>query len=152
MIYATINISFRTFCELFQVDPTDPNWLHRSRGFDPRKPTIFTVHGYAGGDDANSYVVMRDALNLNGQYNVFVFDYAPVSRPPCYVQLIQSVDYVAACIANQINQLVAAGMPCQGVTCLGHSIGTHLCGHMSKRLTFRLYKIVGKCLEHDSFW
>lgn len=133
----------------FQVDTTDSHWLHRSRAFDPRKPTIFTVHGYAGGDNSNSYVMLRDAFALNGQYNVFVFDYGPVSRPPCYVQMVHNVNYVSFCASNYINQLVSAGLPCGGLTCVGHSIGAHVCGHLTKRLPFRLHKIVGKNLTNS---
>lgn len=132
------------------MDTLDGNWLSKSKAWDRLKPNIFTVHGYAGGDNSNSYVLVRDAFIRNGQFNLFVVDYGPVSRPPCYVAMVNNVEYVCYCIASYINQLQLAGLQADSITLIGHSIGAHISGHLTKQLHFRVKKIIGKLQELNS--
>lgn len=79
----------------------------------------------------------------NGNYNLFQLDYGPVSRPPCYVSLVQNIDYVSRCLADTMNAFQASGMTSESITCVGHSMGAHVCGLLEKKLNFRLPKIIG---------
>lgn len=105
---------------------------------------MFFVHGYAAGDYVPPTLLMRDAFNRNGEYNFFMLEYGAVSRAPCYVALVQNIKYVARCLATYLNNFVRTGMPTVGMTCMGHSMGAHVCGLLQRYLSFRLPKIIGK--------
>lgn len=128
----------------FQVNTHDPKWLNRTKVWDRLKSNHFVVHGYAGGDNSIPIGLVRDAYLRNGQFNLFLVDYGPVGRPPCYVAMVNNVNYVSYCIASYINQLQRKGMSTDSITLIGHSIGAHICGHLTKRLHFRVRKIIGK--------
>lgn len=89
------------------------------------KENILFIHGYAGGDMAAPTLLMRDAFIQNGQYNFFMVDYGPVSRAPCYVSLVQNIQYVSKCVASYLKDFFDSGMPKKSITCIGHSMGAH---------------------------
>lgn len=60
----------------------EADWLQIS-AWNRSKENIILVHGYAGGDDVLPMVVLRDAYLMQGDYNVFVVDWSPLSLPPC---------------------------------------------------------------------
>lgn len=87
--------------------------------------------------------MVRDAFLMNGQYNLFIFDYGFVSRAPCYVSLVQNIKYVSFCVASYLNRFHESGMLSKSITCIGHSMGAHVCGLLKHHLNFRLKKIIG---------
>lgn len=120
------------------------DWLRTSNIWNPQKENIIFVHGYAGGDFAPPTLVMRDAFIRSDQYNFFMLEYGAVSRAPCYIQLVQNVKYVSRCIALNLRSLIKSGMQAKSLTCIGHSMGAHICGLIRRYLGFRLPKIIGK--------
>lgn len=101
------------------------------------------LHGYAGGDNSPPNFVLQEAFEQSDRFNAFIVDYGPVSRAPCFVQVVHNINYVSYCIASVINAFERAGMPAKSILCLGHSIGAHVCGRMKNTLKFRLKKIIG---------
>lgn len=79
----------------------------------------------------------------HGNYNVFVADWGPLAQPPCYVAAVHNLRPVARCFAKLFTFLRDSGLRVEKTTCVGHSLGAHVCGLMANYLTFRLEKIIG---------
>lgn len=127
-----------------QIDPLNEHWLHQSIHWSEKKENILFIHGYAAGDNSPPTLLMRDAFIQNGQYNFFMVDYGPVSRAPCYVSLVQNIQYVSNCVASYLKAFFNSGMPKKSITCIGHSMGAHGCGLLKRYLGFRINKIIGE--------
>lgn len=56
-----------------------------------------------------------------------------------------SLKPVARCVAQYFTFLRYSGLPETKTTCVGHSLGAHLCGLLSNYLDFRIERIIGKC-------
>ncbi|XP_044755241.1 phospholipase A1 VesT1.02-like [Coccinella septempunctata] len=126
--------------EIFDYSQHD--WLRQS-GWDPDKENIILVHGYAGGDDTLPMVVLRDAYIRNGSYNVWFVDWGVLCQPPCYRAGVHNTKAVAMCIGHLFTQLRKDGLDTDKVTCVGHSLGAHVCGQIFKFVVFRVHRIVG---------
>ncbi|CAH1738486.1 unnamed protein product [Aphis gossypii] len=126
-----------------QIEFTSPAWLHSS-GWDRSLHTVLIVHGYGG--TAQDYLpgaVLRDAYLNNGKYNVFMVDWSKLSMIPCYTAAVHNLKPVAKCMAVMLTHLRAAGLDMDQLTCVGHSLGAHLCGIMANYLPFRMHRIIG---------
>lgn len=66
-----------------------------------------------------------------------------MAKPPCYVAAVHNLRPVANCVAQSLSFLRNSGLRIDRTTCVGHSLGAHLCGNLSKFLNFRLEKIIG---------
>uniref|UniRef100_A0A2A4IV85 Lipase domain-containing protein n=1 Tax=Heliothis virescens TaxID=7102 RepID=A0A2A4IV85_HELVI len=124
------------------VDLSSQDWLRQS-GWDPAHENVLLIHGYAGGDDTLPIVVLRDAYLRRGGYNVFMLDWGTLCQPPCYVAAVHNLRPVARCVAEALGALRRAGLRTDNLTCVGHSLGAHLCGIIANYLTFRLNRIIG---------
>ncbi|CAH1995320.1 unnamed protein product [Acanthoscelides obtectus] len=124
------------------VDYLQTDWLRQSI-WDSTKEDILLIHGYAGGDDALPMVVLRDAYSKNSSYNVWVVDWGNLSPPPCYRAAVNNMKAVARCTGDLITSLRAAGLPTEKLTCVGHSLGAHICGLISESVVFRMHRVVG---------
>ncbi|GBO98573.1 hypothetical protein EVAR_142_1 [Eumeta japonica] len=125
-----------------QVDLHSEDWLRHS-GWDVEHETVLLVHGYAGGDDTLPITVLRDAYIRHGSYNVIMLDWGALCQPPCYVAAVHNLRPVARCAADALATLRRAGLRPDRLTCVGHSLGAHLCGIIANYLTFRLNRIIG---------
>ncbi|XP_015114960.1 phospholipase A1 member A [Diachasma alloeum] len=117
------------------------DWLQMD--YQPTLENVILVHGYAGGDDTLPMSVLRDAYLKNGSYNVFLVDWGALSAAPCYPAAIANLRPVARCLAQTLTTLRKMGLPILRTTCVGHSLGAHLCGMMANFLFFRMHKIIG---------
>lgn len=127
-----------------QIDPANSKWLENSTHWSKAKENIVLVHGYAGGDNSPPTLLLRDAFVQNGHYNLFMIDYGAVSRAPCYVSLVQNIKYVSNCLASYLRAFLNSGMQKKTITCIGHSMGAHVCGMLRRYLGFRIRKIIGE--------
>ncbi|XP_013177338.1 PREDICTED: pancreatic triacylglycerol lipase-like [Papilio xuthus] len=124
------------------VDLFSEDWLRQS-GWEPSHETILLIHGYAGGDDTLPIVVLRDAYLRRGGYNVLMVDWGALCQPPCYVAAVHNLRPAARCVAQALGALRQAGLRPDRLTCVGHSLGAHMCGILANYLTFRLNRIIG---------
>ncbi|XP_048480357.1 phospholipase A1 [Plutella xylostella] len=124
------------------VDLYSEDWL-RTSSWEPAHESILLIHGYAGGDDTLPIVVLRDAYLRRGGYNVFMLDWGALAQPPCYVAAVHNLRPVARCAAEALGSLRRAGLRPDRLTCVGHSLGAHMCGIIANYLTFRLNRIIG---------
>ncbi|XP_055857650.1 phospholipase A1-like [Episyrphus balteatus] len=125
-----------------QLDIKEGDWL-RNNEWDPQKENIILIHGYAGGDNTLPMSVLRDAYLRHGSYNLFVADWGALALPPCYVAAVHNLKTVARCLAESFTFLRNSGMKVDRTTCVGHSLGAHICGLMANYLNFRVERIIG---------
>ncbi|VVC36078.1 Lipase/vitellogenin,Alpha/Beta hydrolase fold [Cinara cedri] len=126
-----------------RIEFTSPNWLHSS-GWDHSLPTVLIVHGYGGIEqDYLPGNVLKDAYLNDGKYNVFAVDWSRLSAIPCYAAAVHNTKPVAKCVANALTHLRTAGLNADKLTCVGHSLGAHLCGITANYLPFRMHRIIG---------
>ncbi|XP_067009690.2 phospholipase A1 VesT1.02 [Anabrus simplex] len=118
------------------------DWLRLS-GWDPNHDNVFIIHGYAGGDHQLPVAVLREAYLKNGSYNVFTVDWGTLARAPCYPAAVHNMRTVARCMAGVLTFLRDSGLPVHRTTCVGHSLGAHICGLLAGYLNFRLHRIIG---------
>ncbi|KAJ8917671.1 hypothetical protein NQ315_005118, partial [Exocentrus adspersus] len=123
------------------VDFSQSDWLRQSV-WDSTKEDIFLIHGYAGGDDMLPMVMLRDAYITNGSYNVWIVDWGNLCPPPCYRAAVNNMRAVARCTGDLLTSLRLAGLQTERVTCVGHSLGAHVCGLIARFVTFRVHRIV----------
>ncbi|KAK0160642.1 hypothetical protein PV328_008029 [Microctonus aethiopoides] len=124
-----------------KLDDGQSDWLQLH--YDPTKENVMLIHGYAGGDDTLPMAVLRDAYLKNGSYNVFFVDWGKLSGAPCYPAAVANLRPVARCLAQSLTNLRLQGMSIAKTTCVGHSLGAHLCGIISNYLLFRMHRIIG---------
>lgn len=68
----------------------------------------------------------------------------PVARFPCYLSALSNMRLVSQCIAQLYAHMMEMGGHARKTTCIGHSLGAHVCGMISNYLDLKQYKIVGK--------
>ncbi|XP_015595731.1 phospholipase A1 member A-like [Cephus cinctus] len=125
-----------------KLDVHESDWLRHAE-YDPRSENIILIHGYAGGDDTLPISVLRDAYIRNGSYNVFMVDWGALCAAPCYPAAVANLRPVAKCLAGTLTTLRNLGLSIPRTTCVGHSLGAHICGIMANYLLFRMNRIIG---------
>ncbi|XP_018372508.1 PREDICTED: phospholipase A1-like [Trachymyrmex cornetzi] len=124
------------------LDPLEQSdWLRRD--YEPTRDNVILIHGYAGGDDILPMTILRDTYLKNGNYNVFLVDWGALCARPCYPAAVANLRPVARCLAGTLTTLRNLGLPIARTTCVGHSLGAHICGIMANYLLFRIHRIIG---------
>ena len=86
--------------------------------------------------------VLRDAYLRNGSYNVFLVDWGALCAAPCYPAAVSNMRPVARCLAAILTNLRNNGLQMDRTSCVGHSLGAHICGLVANYLLFRMGKII----------
>lgn len=84
------------------------------------------------------------AYLMRKDYNIFTVDWEPLSKFPCYISALQNTRLVAQCAAKLYAYIMDLGGSAKKTTCVGHSLGAHICGMISNHLSIKQHKIVGK--------
>jgi len=78
-------------------------------------------------------------------------DWGALCQPPCYVAAVHNLRSVAHCLAESFTFLRNSGLGVKTTTCVGHSLGAHVCGLMSNYLSFRMERIIGRVINKFLF-
>lgn len=70
-------------------------------------------------------------------------DWGALCPAPCYMAAVHNLKPVARCLAQYFSYLRRSGMSVPKTTCVGHSLGAHLCGMLANYLDFRIERIIG---------
>lgn len=70
-------------------------------------------------------------------------DWGKLGQPPCYRAAVHNMRAVARCIGDLLMFLRSMGLKTDKMTCVGHSLGAHICGLISKYVLFRIHRIIG---------
>lgn len=80
-------------------------------------------------------------------YNIFTVDWEPLTRFPCYLSAISNTRLVGQCTAQLYSFIMYMGGQAKKTTCVGHSLGAHICGMVSNHLDAPQHRIVGKIMS-----
>ncbi|XP_059046457.1 lipase member H-A [Achroia grisella] len=115
----------------------------KEHGWKKTRKNVLIIHGFNGTYSKTPMTFIRDAYLSRKDYNVFMVDWSPLSRFPCYLSSLSNMKLTAQCTAQLYSQITQAGALAKMITCVGHSLGAHICGMISNHLTEKQYKIVG---------
>jgi triacylglycerol esterase/lipase EstA (alpha/beta hydrolase family) len=88
-------------------------------------------------------VITLAAYADRGDYNVFTVDWESLTKFPCYLSALSNTRLVAQCSAMLYSYLTHHGARATNIQCVGHSLGAHICGMMSRHLSAKMHKIIG---------
>ncbi|PSN33800.1 hypothetical protein C0J52_19495 [Blattella germanica] len=112
------------------IDIRNPNAL-RYAGWDPGKRNVIVIHGF-------NETERKTPISF-----ISKVDWEPLTKFPCYLSALSNTKLVAQCSAKLYSYLTEHGAPAKKITCVGHSLGAHICGMMSHHLTYKMHKIIG---------
>ncbi|XP_059470332.1 phospholipase A1-like [Neocloeon triangulifer] len=125
------------------IDTTDANWFSKNN-FDITKKTVLLIHGFATSDQIGSTPILKAAYLKTGEYNVISADFEILMQYPCYSEAIYNLKVLGKCTAHMLAFLErSTGVKYVDVTCVGHSLGAHVCGITTNYLATKLKKIIG---------
>ncbi|XP_055596651.1 phospholipase A1 member A-like [Uranotaenia lowii] len=111
-------------------------------GFKPHRETAIIIHGFNGTQTSRHIMYLKDAY-LSRKFNVIAVDWERISQYPCYLSSLSNTKLVAQCSAQLYSFLTFTGSRSKHITCVGHSLGAHICGMMTNHLTKPQHKIIG---------
>jgi Lipase len=96
-----------------------------------------------------SFCVMRFfaplAYIMTDKYNVINADWEVLARWPCYFQAVNNLKPVAKCTAHfLVNLEKILGVQYEKITCVGFSLGAHVCGLIQNYVADKMEKIIGE--------
>lgn len=112
-------------------------------GWEPDRKNVIIVHGFNGTESKTPMTILRNAYVSRGDYNVFTVDWKPLTQFPCYLSSLSNTRLVAKCTAQLYAYIMDLGGYAEKTTCVGHSLGAHICGMVSNHLDVKQHRIVG---------
>ncbi|XP_028167627.1 phospholipase A1 isoform X1 [Ostrinia nubilalis] len=112
-------------------------------GWKASRKNVLIIHGFNGTHSKSPMTLLRDAYLSRKDHNVFMVDWSPLTRFPCYLSALSNMKLTSQCTAQLYSSITLAGGLAKMTTCVGHSLGAHICGMISNHLTEKQYKIVG---------
>lgn len=132
-----IQISMQVFT---RSNPTTGEVITRSTvppSFNGFRQTIFFVHGWLGSKDNNWLHDMKDAALQQGDYNAIIVGWAGGSQQLWYPQSASDTRTVGTEIGLVAANVIANANSAQSrLYCVGHSLGSHVCGHAGMKTKF----------------
>uniref|UniRef100_A0A182JCK0 Uncharacterized protein n=2 Tax=Anopheles atroparvus TaxID=41427 RepID=A0A182JCK0_ANOAO len=123
------------------IDMNKPKTIYKA-GFKTNQQTAIIIHGFNGTQTSRHIMFLKDAY-LSRKFNVFAVDWEVLSQYPCYLSSLSNTKLVSQCTAQLYSFLTFAGCTSKQITCVGHSLGAHICGMMTNHLTKKQYRIIG---------
>jgi len=105
--------------------------------FNGNKQTIFVVHGWLGSQDNRWMQNIKDDLLQEGDYNAIVVGWEGSSQQIWYPQSASDTRTVGTEIGLVAANVIANGNSAKSrLYCVGHSLGSHVCGHAGQYTKF----------------
>ncbi|KAL5280436.1 hypothetical protein ACFFRR_004426 [Megaselia abdita] len=123
------------------INAKNPYSLYKA-GFNSYKETAFIIHGFNGTFRDKHMQFLKDAY-LFRNFNVIQVDWSAITQYPCYLSSLVNTKIVAQCTAQIYAMLTHHGNDREKITCVGHSLGAHICGMISNHITRKQHRIVG---------
>nr|CAI5842140.1 unnamed protein product [Callosobruchus analis] len=112
-------------------------------GYEPEKKNVIIIHGFNGTESRTPITLLRNTYLERGDYNIFTVDWERLTRFPCYLSALSNTRLVGMCTAHLYAYIMNHGGDAELTTCLGHSLGAHICGMASKHLSIKQHRIIG---------
>lgn len=104
--------------------------------FSPLQRTVFLIHGYQGSEGSLWMEGMKDAFLDREDINVVIVGWEGGADIINYLQAASNVRSVGAYTGLVIDNLVSSGGGSgTRMWCVGHSLGSHVCGHTGRSTT-----------------
>jgi hypothetical protein len=79
------------------------------------------------------------------KYNLINADWEELAKWPCYLQAVANLKPVAKCTAHfLVNMEKSFAVQYEKITCVGFSLGAHVCGLISNYVADKIEKIIGE--------
>jgi len=126
----------------------NPNTIPWS--FSSSKRTVFLVHGFIQGSFVTWINKMKDAYLDAYDYNVIIVGWFRGALELWYPQAASNTRVVGREIGNVARNLVEkGGTKASNIWCVGHSLGSHVCGHAGS--WYKIGRITGMDPAGPSF-
>lgn len=117
--------------------------------FNPNLPTKLIVHGFFNTASKFWVIDMKNAFLNNENMNIIAVDWSGGSGLP-YTQAASNTQIVGVEISILVKTLIRKfGMNANSFHCIGHSLGSHVCGYAGKRI--HLGRISGMVTSIETF-
>lgn len=104
--------------------------------FNPANPTRILVHGWNQNGGAAFNTQTRTRYLNRGNFNVIVVDWGAGAQTGNYVLASGRVGPAGNTVGDFVDFLnFQTGAPFSSISCIGFSLGAHVCGHTGKRVT-----------------
>ncbi|XP_047985583.1 endothelial lipase-like isoform X2 [Leguminivora glycinivorella] len=115
----------------------------KNSNFDPKKPTVFTAHGWLSDGHTELNKLLTKAFLEDADVNVIVLDWSGLSKLG-YITAKESVPKVGRMYGDFIYWLHQTFyMSLQNIHLVGHSLGAHLVGNAGRELKGAAQRITG---------
>lgn len=114
--------------------------------FSNEKRTVFITHGWmcSGGVDNCWLPQLKDTFLDKHDYNVIVISWKKAAGKVYYPEAASTTRVVGAMLATLMERLVTeAEVRWEDMWCVGHSLGSHVCGHAGMRTPEKIARITG---------
>ncbi|KAJ2950132.1 hypothetical protein O0L34_g11480 [Tuta absoluta] len=120
------------------------------KGFDRNNPTVLYMHGFIETAQQESVQVMVSAyLEARPDTNVILLDWSNMSHGSYLLNAARNTKKVGQAAAEQINNLIAAGLLQDKLHLIGHSLGSHVAGYTARELKNKYNKTVKRLTALD---
>jgi len=123
-----------------RTNPTTGQVITRNTippAFDGNKQAIFLVHGWLGSKDNRWLSNIKDDLLQQGDYNAIIVGWEGSSQQIWYPQSASDTRTVGTEIGLVAANVIANGDSARSrLYCVGHSLGSHVCGHAGLKTKF----------------
>ncbi|XP_048514753.1 lipase member H-A-like [Athalia rosae] len=103
-------------------------------------PTVKYIHGWNGNWTARDVVAVTREYILRGDHNVIIVDWGEVAGQ-FYPLAAAGTKEVGIEVAKGLDVLVKCGLRPESLHIVGHSLGSHVAGHVAKNAHSRLKRI-----------
>jgi pancreatic triacylglycerol lipase len=109
--------------------------------FDPSRKSVFIIHGFTDDSRIEHIQQAKNSLLANGDYNVFLVDWAPGAKSP-YLKASANARLVGAVCARFLFYLQEkGGLRFEDVHLIGHNLGAHVAGYVGDRTLGQIPRI-----------
>lgn len=107
--------------------------LIRHKKFQLHRNTAFYFHGWTGNSESEIISTISNAYVDRNDHNVVIVDWGHYSIGE-YLLTIPKSTKISKLVGQQLVNLFQSGLNVNKFHCLGHSVGAHMCGIMSREI------------------
>ncbi|ESO12284.1 hypothetical protein HELRODRAFT_158766 [Helobdella robusta] len=119
-------------------EPEQIDHVNISDLFDPAKNTVLVSHGWIQDSEARWIPKFKNALLKKLDINVILLDWKYGANDAVYPQSASNTRSVGAYSAVVLGNIVKTlNYSASKIWCVGHSLGSHICGHLGMKMKIR---------------
>ncbi|XP_061380918.1 inactive pancreatic lipase-related protein 1-like isoform X1 [Danaus plexippus] len=124
--------------------------LFEIKGFDNGNPTVLYIHGFIETAQQESVQVMVNSyLEARPDVNVILLDWSNMAHGSYLLNAARNTKKVGVAVAAQLNRLIETGLVLEKLQIIGHSLGSHVAGYLSRELKNKYNKTIKRLTALD---